>query len=345
MENGFKELGSEFWAYPALAAADNGLFPRDTLWLGAGRQALSLIVQDIRLTRRFRTVGVPSWCCHSMLEPFLAADVVPVFYDVSPAEGGGLLREWPGSGEVDGVLVLDYFGYAESEPVPEGMGVVIRDLTHGIFTHVPDDADYCFGSLRKWGAFATGGFVWKSGGRLSNPALSPDTEYIRMRRDAFSRKTAFIEGRTDDKSYLDIFSAAEESLSPLPVRAGDPADADAARRVDPAILRECRRQNAETLLESVLEMAIFPRLSTEDCPLFVPILVPDGKRDALRRYLIQNRVYLPVHWPLSAAHRSGGPASVIYENELSLVCDQRYTPVEMRRVDALIETFLREGEA
>ncbi|MBQ6066480.1 MAG: hypothetical protein IJK89_06625 [Clostridia bacterium] len=339
MKTSCKEIGSEFWAYPPLSEKENGLFPSDTLWLGAGRQAFPLIAEDIRRRQPFGTVALPSWCCHSMIEPFLELGIEPLFYDVLPAPEGGLRYVFPPAGTADAILVMDYFGYASSDlPLPEG--VVIRDLTHGVFTRIPDDADYYFGSLRKWGAFATGGFVWKRGGRLPSGTLTPDDAYIKLRRAAFAQKADYIKGGAADKRFLEVFHTAEESLRSVPVRGGDPQDEAAARAVDTVRMRAVRRRNAEILLETAGDLAVFPRLGPDDCPLFVPILVPDGKRDALRGKFTENGVFLPVHWPLTELHHISRDARVFYENGLSLVCDQRYGADDMQRICELLRQFL-----
>ena len=86
-------------------------------------------------------------------------------------------------------------------------------------------------------------------------------------------------------------------------------------------------------------MALFPRLGERDCPLFVPILVPGGRRDALRRFLIEQDIYCPVHWPTSSFHRLTEVERRVYDEELSLVCDQRYGETDMERVLQAVEEF------
>ena len=77
--------------------------------------------------------------------------------------------------------------------------------------------------------------------------------------------------------------------------------------------------------------------------MFVPVLVPDGKRDALRQYLMQNEIYCPIHWPISDLHRLDKRTGQIYENELSLVCDQRYSQEDMYHMVTLINRFWKEA--
>lgn len=101
------------------------------------------------------TVALPSWCCESMIIPFLKAGLKVYFYPVY-FFGGHLVQEPDLTCEV--ILVMDYFGYASSRDYSSYPGTVIRDLTHSIFSGFHQDADYYFGSLRKWSGFLTGGF-------------------------------------------------------------------------------------------------------------------------------------------------------------------------------------------
>lgn len=92
------------------------------------------------------------------------------------------------------------------------------------------------------------------------------------------------------------------------------------------------------------EMLIFTELKETDCPLFVPILVPDRRRGEIRRYLIGKDIYCPIHWPVSEDHKLDSKMKRIYEQELSLVCDQRYTEKNMGRMVAAIKEFWRENK-
>ncbi len=79
-----------------------------------------------------------------------------------------------------------------------------------------------------------------------------------------------------------------------------------------------------------------------DCPLFVPVRVPEGQRDALRRYLIEREIYCPVHWPVSGYHRLTEEEQSFYDEELSLVCDQRYGREDMERIIETVRSFWEE---
>ena len=329
------EIGSEFWDIPT-TTHDNGLFPASTQWYQSGRSALRAILAE----NRFRTAALPSWCCESMIQPFLDAGAEVSFY---PA-----MQDVKTDAEV--TLVMDHFGYRRELPVSTH-GKIIRDLTHSVFCGTYEDADYYFGSLRKWAGFLTGGFAWTQDGHAL-PAGKPDnTPYTRMRRTAMQHKRCYLFDLPDengnrivDKGYLKTFSEAEELLEHSEITAGDPVDAEAARKLDVEFIRTRRRENAAVLLKTVADLALFPELEEQDVPLFVPIRVSNGKRDALRTYLRERSIYCPIHWPLSEYHRLNDRMRTIYMDEISLVCDQRYSCEDIKRIAEAAEVFSQGAE-
>ena len=155
-------------------------------------------------------------------------------------------------------------------------------------------------------------------------------------------KSSYINGYPDksgkrigDKAYLKDFEMAEECLESIGVVPAAERDVALVHVLRTGYIRERRRANAKVLMEAFQEYLIFPEMKDTDCPMFVPILVSDGNRDELRRFLINNDIYCPIHWPISGYHKSCGlneRVGNIYENELSLVCDQRYTEEDMERI-------------
>ena len=245
-----KEIGSEFWDIPT-CDKPNGLFPEDTKWFLSGRTALKYIIQDADIS----SVSMPHRCCESMIMPFTEAGVSVSFYGDQPDTGA------------DAIFVMDYFGYTGHSTVPKGYsGIVIRDVTHSIFSAAYEDADYCFGSLRKWAGFWTGGFAWGSWKR--NADIPPyDEKYVSLRRTAMEQKKAYIQGRSDSKSYLAIFGEAEKYLENAGICGAHPADIDAAECFDWELVKKIRRENAKVLLRE-LEGIFEP--GENDCPCLFP---------------------------------------------------------------------------
>ena len=47
--------------------------------------------------------------------------------------------------------------------------------------------------------------------------------------------------------------------------------------------------------------------------------------------MFKNNVFTPVHWPYESDILNGQKKNKLYETELSLICDQRYSMDDMKR--------------
>lgn len=331
-----REIGSEFWDVPIFQTT-NSCFPKSTQGFLSGRSALQAIIMELG---EARSASLPSWCCDSMIKPFADAGMEICFYPVYWQDG--LVQE-PNLG-CDVLFLMDYFGYTTSVPdLSSYKGVVIRDVTHSVFSSVYFDADYYFGSLRKWCGVWTGGFAWTKDGHTLPTGDSDDFGFTALRKKAMDLKNGYISGRgAADKGYLRVFSEAEEALEHVGIAPAAERDVELMQRLDTDYIQTRRRENAKVLMDAFEDMAVFSDMKDSDCPMFVPILVPDGKRDELRRYLIKQGIYCPVHWPISDYHRLTEQEQFIYDHELSLVCDQRYTKQDMNRIVDAIRRFWEE---
>ena len=203
------EIGSEFWEVDN-STKKNHLFPSDTKWFLSGQNALNFIIDDIKSKHDVSSVALPSWCCDSMLIPFIINDFDISFYDIE-LKNGNLVQKI--DKECDVILAMDYFGYESSYNLSNYNGIVIRDLTHSIFIKEYKDATYYFGSLRKWTGVYTGGYAWSNEKWTDEiPVRDVDRKYVSLRCQAMKQKRDYIEGLTKSKGYLEIYEEAEDVL-------------------------------------------------------------------------------------------------------------------------------------
>ncbi len=332
----YKEIGSEFWNVPTRDEKNN-LFPGNTQWFLSGRNALMAIVGELE---GCKTVAVPSWCCDSIIKPFADAGIRIVFYPVYWRKK--LFCEI--SRDCDVLFLMDFFGYSSFDSgINDYRGIVIRDVTHSLFSAVYTDADYYFGSLRKWCGVWTGGYAWTKDGHQIQAECSEEKRYVNLRQKAMQLKKSYINEENKDKGYLTLFSEAEELLeSNKGVSFAAERDIRLAYHLDYEMIKTMRRQNAGIIQSAFHDWLMFPSMSLTDCPMFVPVLVPDGKRDALRQHLTRNSIYCPVHWPVSDYHKLTDEERYIYDNGLSIVCDQRYSSEDMEHIVKTIEEFMED---
>ncbi|MBE5808162.1 MAG: hypothetical protein E7317_07475 [Clostridiales bacterium] len=344
------EIGSEFWTEaPHGGEGLAALLPEGgtTLFTMSGRTSIALIIEDILRKRPAFSVYMPDYCCSSMVEPFLTRCAKVVYYDVRASRDGIRcdLRE----NDCDVVFLMDYFGFADpgvpafAQAEKRRGKTVIYDATHSLLREHMDYSafDYVLASVRKWTGVSAG-FAWARDGWTDAPALRPANAFAEMRRRAFDMKARYMahpeQGGKD--AFLTLFGEAEAVLdADYDRRAADEASVRALEALDAGRIRRARRENAARLMDGLAGVPglapVYTSMVPGDCPMFVPVLVERG-RDLLRRRLIDERIYLPVHWPDSARND-------ISARELSLVCDQRYAAGDMDRMLESIMRWTKEG--
>lgn len=343
-----REIGSEFWDVPLDFNECNDLFNFKYTFL-SGRVALMAILQHIKKTRDVCSVALPNWCCDSMIIPFASIGLEIKYYSVL-FKDGKINVFWDDVLDVDIILIMDeYFGYETTflnNPISSDFnGIIIRDITHSVFLDFHGDADYYFGSIRKWIGVSTGGFAWKRHGDMEYEALE-NLDYTKLRERAKNMKNDYIMGVRKDKCFLELFNKAEEMLDNISednlIYTGKQSDFAQLKYLDVNFIKKRRYINAEYLINELKHVGgievLFPSLSNRDCPLFVPILVERHIRNDLRDYLISKGVYCPIHWPITAYHDLD--LLKIYEQEISLVCDQRYTEEDMKYIIFCIKEYM-----
>lgn len=331
-----REIGSEFHRTPM--ETGSGLsFPGTGALVFSGRTAIETVLKQIPLARK---AILPSYCCESMLEPFLKAGVAVSFYPVEYRDGLQVELRIPGDADI--LLWCNYFGFRTPMPDVSAFrargGVVIEDITHSLLSDVPcsTQADYYVASVRKWAPVLCGGYCAAANGRLHDvPQALPPEEFLQEKRGAMEQKAAYLE-RPDESEkarFLARFGESNHWLAEnYTALAIDPWSAEWIRKADVQAQREARRRNARVLYEGLQgKIPFLFREKEMDCPLFVPV-VPEN-RNEVRQRLTANGIYCPVHWP-----RPQGCQSGLYETELSLICDQRYSEQDMERILSVLDS-------
>lgn len=323
-----KEIGSEFWFDGSIIEKKTALC-HDCAVLLSGRTALDYVCRECKI----RSISLPSYCCSTMIGPFLQNGVKVQFYDVDIN-----VISYSSEKNCDAVLVIDYFGFQDpgmkqiAKQAHENGQIVIYDSTHRLTgnSDIERYADYSILSYRKW-YYCNYAVVRKQNGLFQLPLPERTNEaYIAVREKAAKQKAEFmLNGTVEKQAFLDLYAKANSILHmDYKNYAGIPASED-----DDSIVQK-RRENAKVLMDGVYAIKGIslwkPALRDEDTPLFVPILFENAEERArVRSYLIGKNIYCPIHWQLSELH--GTADSDLYQRELSLVCDQRYGKEEMER--------------
>lgn len=317
----------------------------------SGRTALDLILWEIGSECAPRNqhlrAYLPAYCCQSMIDPFVRRGFQVDFYPVYIDDAGRFTYDIDVDQVCEVFLATSYFGFSETamdgwiKKFQQRGTVVVEDLTHRLFSvaGATGHADFEFASVRKWMGAPAGGFARRRGGTVRAPLRDAGQAAVVGER-AMLLKSQYV---VDDTS-LDLkkeFLALQAQQSALLAddfhdRDIDQLSAAIARRANVEGIRAKRLANAHTLISGVagchsieVPVRLDPAL---DGPLFVPIVVPKDRRGRILEEMREHGLYMPVHWPRPAGVRPSPPVNHLYDGEISLVCDQRYTPDDMVRI-------------
>ena len=345
----YREFGSEFWLEK---------MPDDSkIYVLSGRTAINIILQDIARNEKTDikkiNVYMPAWCCESMLQPFQDSGVNIQLYDVAYKDNK-LVYQLENNFHIDILYVTNYFGFSNTLDLnvvkkykSEG-SLIIYDRTHSLFMQDDDlmaQADYIFGSIRKWMGVPCGAYLEKKDVAIESHGLR-DFPYIQEKIEAMRLKADYINGvgMTDKQMFMNMYAGFNNKLAnDYQDYRMDDLSLHIWQYTDKEKLKNVRYVNAAVLQDYIQEMkhvnSMFS-IKEGNCPLFVPVLADSKKeRDELRRYLINNAIYCPIHWPKPSIVNSTMAVNDIYDQEISLICDQRYGIDDMRHIIDVINDF------
>ena len=333
-----REIGSEFH-FEKTNIGEGILTPSDVVdscFVFSGRTAIETVLKN---EPDIHKALLPSYCCDSMIEPFRQAGINVSFYSVSYENGLQVNLIIPE--DVDCILWCNYFGFSVSMPdmsefLARG-GIVIEDITHSFYSKVQshEQSTFLVASLRKWEPLLCGGYCASRKGAMNHvPVHGPMESFVTLKMSAMNLKRRYLDGDTEvEKSvFLGMFSEANDWLADNYTGLSiNQYSKNYLLHVDYRAHQSKRISNAIILYEGLTHNPyiefLFP-IEDMDCPLFVPVIVQNGKRDLIRKKLIEHSIYCPVHWP----HPKDECKSNLYDIELSLICDHRYNEKDMQRI-------------
>lgn len=337
------EIGSEF-SSNILTKGENSLddlLPNQRFYL-SGRTALAAIIDDINVLAPIKRAYLPSYCCESMIEPFLRKGIEVSFYSVGLSDQNKFEVEYDYNHGCDVVLVMYYFGFIQEQIQEilehEKSAIIIQDITHSMFCEggIAETPHYWFSSVRKWSAIPGVGIAGKRNPWNTEANDNKQSSaFSQLRVQATELKQQYLDGIIKDKDeYLRLFNQAETILDEEYEGYGcDPVSFNILAHLDIDALIQRRRENAHYIYEVLSNHSnlslLFEYDIERDCPLFVPIILPN-QRDQVKIDLIESNIYTPVHWPIPKSVQLQSRETVLYNQELSLLCDQRYSVGDMQ---------------
>jgi hypothetical protein len=329
-----------------------------------GRATLGLIVRYARRmpSNRRDTILLPSYLCHSMIQPFLELGLQVRFYPVAsdlsinPAEICSRIDD-----RTLAVLLMNYFGFHRPGDMAALLTnrfphvTIIDDRTHMLLSDLnmgvsPSDSAIVTYSPRKWGPFPDLGIVlWprpSSDSGLRNCLLDHgyDLHFVFWRLWGMLLRTMFFAYPAEVLRRLSLrpLHKADAILDQrMQIRHASPISRWLWRSWDWVAAWNVRRENYRYLFEnwpSADMRPLFGKLPESVCPLGFPIRTAERAR--VKRCFISRRIFPPIHWlrPPQVSPDEFHEAATLAEQELTVPIDQRYG---LRHMDYILETVCR----
>lgn len=351
------EIGSEYWLEKNNKNAENinFNFQQEHKYLLSGRTAIDYVLQDILQEKIIKKVYVPSYCCQSMLQAFQDNNIEIEFYDV--IYNNKLEYDINLEKECDIFYAMNYFGFEETrmdyyiEKFASKKTIIIEDITHSLLStkSYNSKSNYMIASLRKWFPIMTGGIAIKGNGKfkVNNEQFPTNLNVYNAKKEAMSKKYSYIIGekKISKEEFLNQYKESNEELSRNYKNYNiDEESLSILKNIDINEVNQTRQRNAKIIFDNLKinkNIKFLCNMKKGDCPLFIPIIVKKEMRADLRNYLTSNKIFCPIHWPKP----ENAKECELYEIELSLICDQRYSEEDIKREVNILNYFFEEKES
>ena len=338
------EQGSEFSLVEHGAGGSPDL-PSGVGRYGCGRDALRALLRHGAETLGWKAVWAPSYFCQTVLRDVKAEGVEVRSYPDGPLDPSDAPIEIPGN-EPGAVLTLNPFGLrARARPVVARAGRwIVEDHSHDPWSPLvaASEADAGLVSLRKTVPIPDGGLLWSPRGHALPPAPEPTavrTGASQEKLAGMALKSRYLAGGDVEKETFRRFQTSGEARIASGPVSGMPHHTRALLDAFPAgAWRERRRENHARLAGRLRGLDGLRVLEPEDasCAPFMGVVVcaTAELREALRRGLVQARVYPAVLWSLEGPEVDGIREIDLdlSRRSLAIHCDGRYGAADMDRV-------------
>lgn len=319
------------------------------VYTDSGRSALKILDKTLKKG----IVLLPAYICESVIDVYKKDNQIR-FYKINPDMTIDIddLKSKMDS-QVTVIYLMHYFGSIQNDEVLEYLHeakenyrcCIVEDTTHSIFTREKTIGDYCVCSLRKWFPITDGGVLYtqKDISDQCNMTLYQKNLFYDS-LEAMILKKYYIQYGVDCNSiYREIFAKSEQRLDmQTEIYQMSDISMNILECISITQLQAKRKKNYDQLKGKLKNVPVKDVLSTDNfVPLVYPVYVEN--RNQFRQYLMENKIYCAVHWPLAGTGlETDSDAVKIYENIISLPIDQRYESMHMEYLAQVIEAYFKE---
>lgn len=308
----------------------------------SGRAALYHIL-DFSKQLGKNKILLPDFVCESIVEIVNFIEIPFEFYSVNTdlsVNAASVKKNYkPGCQ----VLIINYFGGVDIQSeinkikYIDSRASIIIDNAQALFSMFDSyDVDFMFTSFRKQLPVPDGALVISKYDGLNE--CNTENSFAQFKLAGGLLKNFRKYNSVTDFLYLDLFNKGENLITENINANITDITIHILSKLDFSSIRNKRIENATFLMEGLLELGVNSILNFKkgQVPLFVPVILKN--RDIILNELMDNKIYCPVHWP-----RCKETASInqkLYDEELSLVIDQRYNKNDVSKILIVLARIL-----
>ena len=357
------EIAGEFEIGIASQGKEQTHYPNH-LFLSSGQAAIKSILTLLHDEYKINSFLLPNYLCGSIYKPFLEMNSKVEFYNIDQdlrIDVTDLKKKLKRS---EALYVLNFFNVREPASTQEFLRnlkdemIVIEDRTHTFFNDEKGLGHFQLASLRKWMGIPSGAAIGvedKDNRAQLEKKLVPFNSYPLIEKRLYGSilKGQYLQEGGDDslkEIYLNSFAEAGEAVEKqvIPLERIDPLSEMIFGTHDVEEMKRKRRGNYNLLYQSLSTVfgpdnVVSGRLKPSDTPLGFVVYVE--QRDQLKKELVKNKIYPPVHWPVPdvISKLDMKNPSDISNKILTIPCDQRYSEEDMKRIIEVITAYYKKG--
>ena len=337
------EFGSDFHKCDDAFGIQTHFLQCPIRYYANGRLPISALIYAQKWTR----IWVPVYYCYDVVNHIMSTGIQVLFYDDYPLASNDdeIIRSLPFE-DGDVLLRVNYFGLRDVRRNVNISVPVIEDHTHSLISSwcIKSDADWCVASIRKTIPVPAGGILWSPQNHSLPEQLSalPGCENMaKLRYWAMNLKANYLINGGEKDEFRDKFLFSEEIIESLDNSGMDAISLEIIQNFDVQRWYNRKRENWH-----ILQRELCPKFNvvrSEDAHelyQFSLLIYCNSKyeREALRDYLIQNKVYPAILWKIPDKLEYS-MALDFSDRMLSIHCDARYSIEDMIQLSHILNAY------
>ena len=339
------EIGSEFdFDLKILQKPPHQLpkfFARNSyLFLSTGRDSIVYAIKCFKI----KNILLPSYIEHILVDLIQHENVQTHFFKVNPDLSINLDSIKNNIKNVDALFITHYFGFIHNlsnirNLCNKNKVLLIEDCVQSALSTnrtipVGNFGDFSFNSLRKFIGIPDGSIAY-SKKKIPIKESTLHKKFVKLRIAALVGKYKYLNNFQNFSRFYfkEAFEKPEILIDIFPKPSPMSLySKKILKRTDFNSIIKIRRKNFKFLLSHLMDISFYKKLPVGICPLGFPIIM--SNRTKVKKFLIQNKIYPPIHWQLSEQINKNKfrDSWKISKNILTLPIDQRYTIDDMKRI-------------